>query len=80
MIVEGLGKGLGLPQRREDTPKIARRKERRAQGDAEIDGLLACITRLRQMREDTERLLEGPHSLAMGRSREGLLPCLPAVC
>ena len=31
------------------------------------------------MREGTERLLEGPHGLAVGRPRHGLLPRLPAV-
>ena len=31
------------------------------------------------MREGTERLLEGPHRLAVGRARQGLLPRLPAV-
>ena len=34
---------------------------------------------LRQMREGAERLLEGPHGLAVGRPRQGLLPRLPAV-
>ena len=34
---------------------------------------------LRQMREGTERLLEVPHGLAVGRPRHGLLPRLPAV-
>ena len=34
---------------------------------------------LRQMREGTERLLEVPHGLAVGRPRHGLLPGLPAV-
>ena len=34
---------------------------------------------LRQMREGTERLLEGPHGLAVGRPRHGLLPGLSAV-
>ena len=29
--------------------------------------------------EGTERLLEGPHGLAVGRPRHGLLPRLPAV-
>ena len=32
-----------------------------------------------QMREGTERLLEVPHGLAVGRPRQGLLPRLPAV-
>ena len=31
------------------------------------------------MREGTERLLEVPHGLAVGRPRQGLLPRLPAV-
>ena len=39
-VVEGRREGLGLAQRRQDAPKVARRKERRAQGESEIDGLL----------------------------------------
>ena len=31
------------------------------------------------MREDTERLLEAPHGLTVGRPRHSLLPRLPAV-
>ena len=60
-------------------PKSPRRTERRAQGKPEVDGLLARVARLRQMRENTERLLEIPHGLAVGRPRHGLLPGLPAV-
>ena len=32
------------------------------------------------MQEGTERLLEVPHGLAVGRPCQGLLPRLPAVC
>ena len=39
----------------------------------------ACRVSARQMREGTERLLEAPHGLAVGRPRHGLLPRLPAV-
>ena len=46
-----VGEGLGLAQLRQDAPKVARRQERRAQGEPEIDGLLARVARLRQMRE-----------------------------
>ena len=79
MIVEGHSQGLGLAQSRQDTLRVARRQERRAQGEAEIDGLLARVTLLRQMREGTERLLEVLHGLAVGRPRQSLLPRLPAV-
>ena len=51
---------------RQDTPKVARRPERRAQGEPQVDGLLMCIARLRQMRQGAERLLEGLHGLAVG--------------
>ena len=61
-------------------PKSPDGMERRAQGEPEIDGLLARVALLWQMREGTERLLEVPHSLAVGRPRHGLLPGLPAVC
>src|SRR5262249_22119610 len=62
-VVEGLGEGLGLAQHRQNTPQVARRSERRAQDEPEINGLLARITCLRQMREGAECLLEGLHSL-----------------
>ena len=78
-VVEGHGEGLGLAQERQDTPKVARRMERRAQGEPEVDGLLARGALLRQMLEGTERLLEVLHGLAVGRPRHGLLSRLPAV-
>jgi hypothetical protein len=40
-VFEGRCKSLGLTQTRQDTPKGARRKERIAQGEPEVDGLLA---------------------------------------
>src|SRR5437870_1930387 len=46
-VGEGFSEGLGLTQTRQNTLKIAEREERRAQGEAEIDGLLACVVRLR---------------------------------
>src|SRR5882724_262939 len=79
MIVEGLSERLGLMQSRQDSLKIAERASRRAQGELEVDGLLARVTRLWQMWEGTERLLEARHRLAVGRPRQGLLPRLPAV-
>ena len=41
--------------------------------------LLAYVARLWQMLKGPERLLGLPYGLAVGRAREGLLPCLPAV-
>ena len=79
-VVEGHCEGFGLAQNRQETPQVAGQLERRAQGEPEIDGLLARVACLRQMREGAERLLEVPHGLAVGRPRQGLLPCLPAVC
>src|SRR5215510_14954869 len=78
MIVERRSQGLGLPQRRQNTLRGARRQERRAQGEPEVDGLLARGTLLRQTREGTECLLEVPHGLVVGQSTQGLVPCLPA--
>ena len=37
-----------------------------AQFTPQVDGLLARVTRLRQMLESTEPLLEGPYSLTVG--------------
>src|SRR5262245_38257978 len=50
-----------------------------AQGEPEIDSLLAGVALLRQMREGTERLLEIPPGLAVGRPCQGLLSRLSAV-
>jgi hypothetical protein len=67
-VVEDRREILGLTQSREDTPRVAGRKERRPQGEPEIDGLLAGVTRLWQMRQGIERLLEIPHGLTVRRS------------
>jgi hypothetical protein len=39
-ISEGLGEGFGLAQIRQDTPRVTKRDERRAQGEPEVDSLL----------------------------------------
>ena len=73
-IVESRREGLGLMQSRQGTPIAARWHDRRTQGEAEVDGLLTCLTRLRQMLESAERLLEAPHGLTMRRALKGALP------
>jgi hypothetical protein len=78
-LIEGCRESLGLVQICQSAPQVATRVERRAQGEPEIDGLLARVARLRQMRERTERLLEVSHSFVVSRPRHGLLPCLPAI-
>src|SRR5215831_2576268 len=78
-IGEGRGEGFSLAQTRQDTLIMVKWLKRRAQGKPKVDGLLTRVTRLRQMREGAERLLEIPHSLAMSRLRHGLLPRLLAV-
>src|SRR5882762_9342213 len=79
LVVEGRGEGLSLAQICQDTPKIAEQEERRAQGEPEIDGLLACVALLWQGREGVECLLEVSHRFAVGRPGHGLLPGLPRV-
>src|SRR5262249_24864093 len=71
-IVERLSKGHGLAQVGQDTPQVAKRKEGRAQGEAEIDRLRGGVALVRQMPEGTEGLLAIPHGLAVGRLRERL--------
>jgi hypothetical protein len=61
------------------TPKIVEAAERSAQSEPQIDGLLACVARLRQVLEGCQGLLEIAHGLAMGRRCHGLLPRLPRV-
>src|SRR2546422_11102166 len=80
MIVERRRQGLGLLETRQNTLRGARRQERRAQGEPEVDGLLARGTLLRQPREGTEGLLEVPRGLVVSQPTQGLVPCLSAVC
>jgi len=70
---------LRFPQMRQDTCRVTQRKQRIAQGQPEIKGLLAPVARLWQMRQGTERLLEARYGLAMGRPCHGLLSRLPAI-
>ncbi len=58
---------------------VSERKERIAQRQAEIDGLLDGVTPLRQMLESTQGLLKARHRLAVGRARHAPSPRLPAV-
>ena len=52
---------------------------RGAECQMEIDRLGTRLGCLWQMREGTERLLETPHRLAVGRPLHSLLSGLPAV-
>src|SRR5215467_13737246 len=79
MVVESHRQGFRLVQSHQDTAKIAERAERRAQGEPEIDGLLTRVTPAGEMLEGTERLLEVPCGLTVGRLCQGLLARLPAV-
>ena len=79
LIAQRLGEGLGLAQVFEDRPVISERKERIAQVEAQIDGLLDGVTTVREMLQRTQRLLEARHRLAVGRARHRLGPGLPAV-
>ena len=78
-VVEGHREGLGLAQQRQYTLAtlgITKRRERRAQGEPEVNGLLARVALLRQMREGTERLLEAPYGFPISRALQGELPGL----
>ena len=79
VVVESHREGFSLAQSHQDTPRIAEWAECRAQGEPEIDGLLACVTSVGEMLEGAERLLEVSCGLAVGRLCQGLLPRLPAV-
>src|SRR5262245_25771236 len=79
MVIESHCQGLGLAQVCHNTLGVTRWKERRTQGEAKIDSLLARVTLLWQMLEGAERLLEVLYGLAVGRPRQSLLPSLPAV-
>src|SRR5215471_6212092 len=79
-VIEGDSEGLGLAQICQDTPQVAGWLERRAHGEPEVDGLLACVSYLWQMRESAQCLLKISHGLTIGRPLHGFVPCLPTVC
>jgi hypothetical protein len=64
-VVEDLGEGLSLVQSRQDVLRVARRQERRTQGEPQVDGLLTRITLLWQMLEGTECLLDAYDGLVV---------------
>jgi hypothetical protein len=65
-IVDGRREGLGLAQQRQHALEITGWKERRAQGEPEIDGLLDRIRLLWQMRDGAEGLLKVPYGFPVG--------------
>jgi hypothetical protein len=64
-VVKGRCESLGLAQICQDAPRVAERVMCRAQGEPEVDGLLACVARLWQMLQSTKRLLIVRHCLAV---------------
>src|SRR5919108_467118 len=79
LIAQRLGEGLGLAQVVEDRPVVAEHKERMAQVEAQIDGLLQGITTFREMLQRAQGLLEARHRLAVGGARLRLGAGLPGV-
>src|SRR5690349_21425293 len=69
-IVEGFSEGFSLAQHLEDAPKGARRQERRAQGEAQINGLLTRVAIRRKLLQGTECPLKGYRRLPGGRASE----------
>ena len=69
VVVQPLGKGLGLAQALQHPPAFAELNQHRTQLEAEIEALLQRGSGLRQRLEDMQRLLEGSGSLAVGPSR-----------
>src|SRR5262245_65681177 len=88
LIAQSLGEGLGLAQVFEDRPAVSECKERIAQVEPEIDGLLNDVTTFREMLQSAQRLLEARHRLAIDGTRlrpgarlpivaERFIPALP---
>jgi hypothetical protein len=67
-IVQGRGQGDGLAQEIQDPSAIAEYRERAAQVEPQINGLLAGVTTLGEVLEGFQRLLEGRQRLTICRS------------
>ena len=74
----GPREGLSLAQTGQDTPVITNGRAPSAARAGDRWPARACRASPADAR-GPERLLEGPHGLAVGRPRHGLLPRLPAV-
>ena len=65
--------GLGLTETHQKTPIVAKRHERRAQSELEVDGLLNRRTTFGEVRQGNQCLLEARYRLLVGRPPEGAL-------
>ena len=66
MVPEGLGEALGLPRVLEDSADLSQGRQRLAQLEAQIDGLLEHVPGLRKMGHGRQRLLPAGHGLSEG--------------
>jgi hypothetical protein len=78
-VVESRREGLSLTQVCQGTLPVVRGLERRARRKPQVDGLLTRGTRLRQVPEGTECLLEVSHRLAVGRVGQRMLEGIGAL-
>ena len=78
-VVQRLGEGLSLAQNITHPHEFSQRKERRAQVEPQIDGLLVRVTTLGEMLQGQQRLFTARHRLAVGRVLGRLGTCEPAV-
>src|SRR5712691_11839754 len=79
LIAQRLGERLGLAQVFEDPSLVLEYKERIAQVEPEIDGLLEGLTTFRKMLQRAQRLFEARHRLAVSRARHRHGARLPGV-
>jgi hypothetical protein len=66
LIAQSLGEELSLVQVFEDSSMVSEHKERIAQVEAKIDGLLDGVTIFREMLRSAQRLLQVAYRGAIG--------------
>jgi hypothetical protein len=79
LIVDGLGKGFGLPKVLGELLGFTKYLEHMTQLESEIDRPLTRVTPFWQMLECCQRLLEVPYGFAVRRPCHGPCPCLARV-
>src|SRR5439155_12901240 len=78
-VVEGRGQSFRFAQVGGDALAFSERMQRTAQGDPDIDGLLARLVRERKVLQSLERLFQKRHSFPVGRLGVDFGARLPAV-
>ena len=79
LVIQSRGQHLALGEEVRDSSELAKREQRAAHLQPEVDRLLDDRTGLREMLERVDRSVERNPRLAVSRASKGLRPCLAKI-